>query len=223
MTQAFEWTASQFGKLSEKAGEPVVRGAPHESQGRHRRCAARHYEAKKGGADLKEIGFRCCYGAPNAAVIKEPTLGPPYEETELSTEELRALLRSDEATKAFSESAKLFKTDAAATVLSRGPGETKGFQLTTAPIIWRPGPGSKYLVVAGHDSKRTSFVLAYYDSAGTKKLAGSFIMKNEPGPVALAYATSIRPRIHFSGCWGCPGETGKILFREPEELVFLQP
>jgi hypothetical protein len=47
--------------------------------------------------------------------------------------------------------------------------------------------------------------------------------------VAFAYDNYIRPRFHFSTCWGCPGasetssETGKLLFREPDEVVILQP
>jgi hypothetical protein len=55
------------------------------------------------------------------------------------------------------------------------------------------------------------------------RLAGSFVMKNEPGPVALAYSDDIRPRLHFSTCWGCPGETGKILFRKPERVAIVEP
>jgi hypothetical protein len=54
-------------------------------------------------------------------------------------------------------------------------------------------------------------------------LAASFVMQNEPGPVAIAYSESIRPRLHFSSCWGCPGETGKILFRAPERVAIFQP
>ena len=42
-------------------------------------------------------------------------------------------------------------------------------------------------------------------------------------PVALAYNGYIRPRLHFSTCWGCPGETGKILYRDPDAAVVLQP
>ncbi|MCC6898276.1 MAG: hypothetical protein IT377_04840 [Polyangiaceae bacterium] len=48
-------------------------------------------------------------------------------------------------------------------------------------------------------------------------------MKNEPGPVAFAYSGYIRPRLHFSTCWGCPGETGKLLHREPDAVVIVQP
>jgi hypothetical protein len=54
-------------------------------------------------------------------------------------------------------------------------------------------------------------------------LASSFVMENEVGPVALAYNGYIRPRLHFSTCWGCPGETGKILYRDPEGPVIVQP
>jgi hypothetical protein len=79
------------------------------------------------------------------------------------------------------------------------------------------------LVVCGRSGKKTAFVVAYFLGATPPKLAGSFIMKNEPGPIALAYAQSIRPRMHFSGCWGCPGETGKLLFRPKENVVLLQP
>jgi hypothetical protein len=169
------------------------------------------------------VGFRCCYGAPNAASLKEPTLGPAYREVELTLPELKELLASHDKTRALQKELRMFKPEAARTVLSRGPGQTMGFTLTTQAVEWQPTRGSRFLVVAGRSGKKTSFVLAYFLSEEKKSLAGSFIMNNEPGPIALAYAESIRPRIHFSSCWGCPGETGKVLFREPEELVLLQP
>lgn len=213
-----EWTASTFAKGSDFAGKPVARGAPTQAPGNERRCA-RRFAADKSDS----VGFRCCYGAPNARSIKEPTLGPPYKEVELGEDELRKLLETDERTKALAKDAQLFKPEAARTVLARGPGETMGFTLTTHAITWQPERGSEYLIVAGRSGEKTSFVLAYFVAGKRKSLAGSFIMKNEPGPIALAYASSIRPRVHFSSCWGCPGETGKILFRPPEELVLLQP
>lgn len=213
-----EWTASQFGAASEHASDPVVRGAPSGITAAERRCARR-----RSGKNTQEVGFRCCYGAPNAASLKEPKLGEAYREIEVTPNDLKALLRSDKRTEALADGARLFKPEAARTVLARGPGDTKGFQLTTQAVEWQPVRGSRFLVVSGTSSGRTSFVVAYFVSDKKKTLAGSFIMKNEPGPIALAYASSIRPRIHFSSCWGCPGETGKVLFREPEELVLLQP
>ena len=226
MTQSLEWTSSTFGRGSTHLGSAVIRGTAQTSVDSHRRCAQRTPGATPkdaGAGEAHAIGFRCCYGAPNAATIEEPTLGPAYEKAELSVEQLRALLRADEHTSQLAAEAKFFSLDAAATVLARGQGETKGFELTTVPVIWQPAAGSKFLVLTGHDSHRTSFVLVYYEGKTQRKLAGSFLMKNESGPIALAYASSIRPRIHFSSCWGCPGETGKVLFREPEEIVLLQP
>jgi len=212
-----EWTKSTFGKGSDHEGKAVVRGAPVVSD-EERRCSRRR-QAQAG----EEVGFRCCYGAPNAARLEEPTLGQAYKEIEISREDLTKLLREDPRTAALASEVNLFKPEAARTVLSRGPGDTMGFQLTTNAVEWQPARGSRFLIVAGKSGKNTSFVVAYFVSPDTKTLAGSFIMKNEPGPIALAYADSIRPRIHFSSCWGCPGETGKVLFREPEELVLLQP
>jgi len=218
MTMLPEWTASTFDEGSPRDGHPVVRGVSADVPAIERRCARRGI-AEKG----QPVGFRCCYGAPNAAHLEEPRLGRAYTETELSTEELRQLLARDERTKPLSATAKLFQPEAAATVLARGPGQTMGFTLTTSPVIWQPERGSRLLVIAGRSDPATSFVLAYHLAHDEKILAGSFIMKQEPGPIALAYAESIRPRIHFSGCWGCPGETGKVLFRPPEEVVLLQP
>lgn len=226
MTQSLEWTSSTFGRGSTHLGSEVVRGAAQDAVDSHRRCALRSPGAQAKETTSKtasDIGFRCCYGAPNAATIEEPALGPAYQEVELSVDQLRALLRADARTSALAPEAKFFSLDAAATVLARGQGDTKGFELTTAPVMWQPAAGSKFLVLSGHDSHRTSFVLVYFEGKTQRKLAGSFLMKNEPGPIALAYAASIRPRIHFSSCWGCPGETGKVLFREPEDIVLLQP
>lgn len=212
-----EWTKSVFGQGSDHEGKPVVRGAGVVSDSERRCSRRREQEAKE------DVGFRCCYGAPNAAHLEEPTLGPAYKEVELSRDELTKLLREDPRSAMLATDVSLFKPEAARTVLARGPGETMGFQLTTQAVEWQPARGSRFLVVAGKSGKNTSFVVVYFVSPDTKSLAGSFIMKNEPGPVALGYADSIRPRIHFSSCWGCPGETGKVLFREPEELVLLQP
>lgn len=212
-----EWTKSQFGRDSEQQGKSVVRGAG-EVPSAERRCARRRAPAKD-----ESVGFRCCYGAPNAASLKEPSLGPAYKEVDLTSDDLKKLLLTDEKTKPLAKDLQLFKPETALTVLSRGPGETKGFTLTTRALQWQPARGSQLLVVAARSGKNTSFVLAYFMNGQKNSLAGSFIMKNESGPIALAYAESIRPRLHFSSCWGCPGETGKVLFRDPEELVFLQP
>jgi hypothetical protein len=220
MTAHEEWTASRFGEDSAAPGKPVVRGASVAMAPGERRCARRAAatsEAEPGRA------FRCCYGAPNAAKVAEPAATKLFEEVDVTLAELKTLLEASEQTKELAPDVSFFKEDAAATVLARGPGDTMGFSLTTRAVRWSPARGVRLLVIAGRSGKKTAFVVAYHLGVDPPKLAGSFIMKNERGPVALAYAKSIRPRMHFSGCWGCPGETGKLLFRPKETVVLLQP
>ncbi len=218
MTEQREWTSSLFRSSSSAAGQKIIRGAAPNSPLATHRCSARQPATEK----LK-AAVRCCYGAKNAAFLKEETLGTAYTLTDLPLEELQSLLESDDRTRELAKDLSYFNERGVETVFARGPGKTKGFSLTHRSLIWQPATGVKYLVVAAKSGDKTSFVVAYHEQENERTLAGSFMMKNESGPIALAFAESIRPRMHFSSCWGCPGETGKLLFRPPNELVLLQP
>jgi len=219
-----EWTVSDVVPTdSDQPRRAAVRGAAKAAEPHEHRCAARRGIDADAKAD--DLGFRCCSGAPNAAVVKEPSLGQTFSKLHLTAERLEQLFAADPHTASLAKDVKFFREpDAANTVVSRGPGEKKGFLFTVAPLIWNPTAGSEYMLVTGRSGENTSFVVAYFVIGEDQyKLASSFIMKNEPGPVALAYSGYIRPRLHFSTCWGCPGETGKILFREPDGVVIVQP
>lgn len=222
MGRAPEWTASFFVEPSKLASSPVVKGAYSGENESSHRCARR--AAPVQGSE-KQMAFRCCYGAPNAAKVQEPTLGAPYSRYKLTGKELKALLEADERTKELSTDLTFFADpEATKTVLSRGPGDRQGFDFTVEPLIWRPVAGAEFLVVVAKSKRDTSFVLAYHRAANsTFKLASSFIMRGEPGPVVIAYSDSIRPRLHFSSCWGCPGETAKLLYRHPDKVIARQP
>jgi len=225
-----EWVISDVippdGKTPRRA---VVRGAASSDPPSSHRCA------RRAGVDPElaapDLGFRCCQGAPNAAIVQEPELQTTFEKTRLSAQRLEQLLLQESATKALAKQVVFFRDpDAANTVIARGPGDTKGFSFTVAPLLYRPVAGTEYLVVAARSGEKTSFIVAYYVLGDDDyKLAASFIMHDEPGPVAFAYDNYIRPRFHFSTCWGCPqtagtsSETGKILFREPDDVVIVQP
>ncbi len=217
-----EWVTSDIAPGTPRA-LAVVRGAAADAPAEDHRCAARHGVAMT--AKDPKIGFRCCEGPPNARVLPEPTLGNAYKKVQLGAERLVELLKADALTREFAKDVKFFRDpDAAETVLSRGPGDRKGFSFTSAPLRWNPVPGADFVVIVGRSGESTSFVVAYHVLADDGyRLAGSFVMKNEPGPLALAYSDDIRPRLHFSSCWGCPGETGKILFRKPERVAIVQP
>lgn len=216
-----EWTASTTGPEAAPLG--VLRGARKDAEASAHRCAARTSAAT--GAASNDVGFRCCRGAPNAATVPEPTLGAAFQKLELKGDRLTALLKQDARTQALANDLVFFsEPEAANTVVSRGPGDRKGFLFTVQALRWNPAPGVDYLMVTARSGKDSSFVLAYrLIQEDEYELAASYLMRREPGPVAFAYSESIRPRLHFSSCWGCPGETGKVLYRKPDEVVILQP
>jgi hypothetical protein len=216
-----EWVASEV-TLDDKR-RAIVRGAARSAPATEHRCASRH--PTDPATQSQDIGFRCCHGAPNAAVISEPKQGPVFTKLKLSAEELQQALAADPAGKALAHDIKFFRDpEGANTVVSRGPGDKKGFDFTVAPLLWNPTPGAEILLVTARSGDTTSFVAAFHVLPdGKYRLASTFTLQNEPGPVALAYSPDIKPRVHFSTCWGCPGETGKALFRRPETVVIVQP
>jgi hypothetical protein len=222
MGSAFEWTSSEV--RGEHGRHFLLRGAEAEQPEAWHRCAHRSLVPLAEG-DRREAGFRCCYGPRNAARITEAALGRTYAQAELPLEALSRLLEQDPVTRPLARDLSYFADPKGAEeVFARGPGDTKGFLLTTLPLSWNPVAGAEFLVVAARSGASTSFVVVFHAlGAGQYRLAGSFVMRDEPGPIALAYNGYIRPRLHFSSCWGCLGDTGKILYREPDEAVILQP
>jgi len=216
-----EWVASEVpGK--EGAARALVRGAAASAPGPEHRCAARH--TLDPDSKASDLGFRCCKGAPNAAIVPEPKLGETFAHGKISAERLEKIFQSDPHTAAIDKLKFYREPDAANTVVARGPGDKKGFEFTVAPLIWRPIAGAEFLLVAGKSGDNNAFVAVLYVlGEDDYAVAASFLMKNEPGPVAFAYSDSIRPRLHWSTCWSCPSETGKILFRPPESVVIFQP
>ena len=215
-----EWVASEIpGKDSARA---LQRGAAASAAGPEHRCAARHAAEADRKAD--DLGFRCCKGAPNAAIVPEPKLGDTFSKGKISSDALDKVFKRDPHTQAFGSVKFYREPDAANTVVARGPGDKKGFSFTVAPLVWRPVAGAEFLLVSGKSGDNDAFVAVLHVLGDEDyAVAASFFMKNEPGPVAFAYSDSIRPRLHWSTCWGCPGETGKILFRPPESVVIFQP
>jgi hypothetical protein len=217
-----EWVASEVPGKDGLGARALLRGAAGNASLPEHRCAARHTIDPT--AKAADLGFRCCKGAPNAAIVPEPKLGETFTRGKISSDRLEKVFQSDPHTNTFGSLKFYREPDAANTVVARGPGDKKGFQFTVAPLIWRPTAGAEFLLVAGKAAENNAFVAVLYVLGDDQfAVAASFLMKNEPGPVAFAYSDSIRPRLHWSTCWGCPGETGKLLFRPPESVVIFQP
>jgi hypothetical protein len=217
-----EWTASLFGPSTSLAGQPVIKGANASAAVHEHRCA-RRLPAER-SEKSRAHAFRCCYGAPNGATVVEATQGIPYEFATVDAATLKKALSEHPRTEAIASDIKFFKEpDATETVIARGPGDRKGFDFTVRPLLWRPVRGAEFIVITARSGAHSFVAVFHHLPDNGLTLASSFIMLEESGPVALAYSASIKPRLHFSTCWGCLGETGKILFREPDTAVVVQP
>jgi len=219
--RTLEWTASSYSQGKE-ADSIVLRGAASAAPSHERRCAHRTVIAATAQRD--DVGFRCCDGAPNAAKVPTSNLGTPFRPVALPIKSLSAILAKDPNTAILEDPSYFVEPEATRTVLSRGDGDTQGFSFTVLPLLWNPDLGTELVIAVGRAKNKLSFVVVLLVVADNEyRVTASMILKDEPGPIALAYSNDIRPRLHFSGCWGCPGETGKILYRKPDAAVITQP
>lgn len=218
-----EWTSSDMAPDGDGPRKAAVRGGAPSAPNTLHRCAAR--TAENGDATSDVLGFRCCKGARNAVLVEEPRAGTTFVQTAITPSRLAALFEANPRTKRLAKDVRFFREpDGAETVIARGPGDRKGFFFTVLPLRWNPVAGAEFLVVSGRSGDDTSFVAVFHVLGKDEYLlASSFIMEHETGPVAFAYNGYIRPRLHFSTCWGCPGETGKILYRDPDAVAITEP
>lgn len=218
MGQRLEWTASE---LPSSPRSRLARGAPEDAPPAQRRCAHRQSLTD---APTPGVAFRCCYGPPNAARVVLPRLGRAFERTSVALPELGSFLAGDPATARLARELSLFaEPDAARTVLARG-GAPPEPGITTAALRWNPAAGVELVVVAARSGPATSFVAvfdAHPDDRG--RVVASFVLENDPGPVALGYDARARERVRFGTCWGCLGEMGRLLYREPDRVLIVQP
>jgi hypothetical protein len=152
-----------------------------------------------------------------------PRLGRAFASAELSAAELSRLLAASPATRHIARDLIYFDSAEARERVAPN-GQREGLILISTPLLWNPAAGVDLLVVTGRSGAATSFVVAFDVLAdGSRPLASSFIMLEEPGPVVLAYEPSRRARLEFSTCWGCLGETGRVLYRDPDSTLITQP
>ena len=101
-------------------------------------------------------------------------------------------------------------------------GDTKGYELVTAPLAWSPVAGEELVVVTGLAGE-DAFIVAFYKLPQDRyRIASSLVLKKDPGPVVLAYDRSVSKRLEWSTCWQCPGESGRIAYRDDRRVVITQ-
>jgi hypothetical protein len=219
-----EWTSSDVAPIENMQPKAAaLRGARGDAVAADHRCARRMaVDPDSSGPD---IGFRCCRGAPNAASIPSPQWQQTYRRADLSIEQVVEMFSSVRELKALGPELSYFKEpDDVNITLARGDagGPPPNTTLTTSPLLWNPVPGEEILVIAGKAPK-DSFIVAFYRLPGDRyRIASSFIMKNEKGPVALGFNGYVRRRLTWGTCWECRGESGNVTYRDDGRVVITQ-
>jgi hypothetical protein len=220
-----EWTASDVAPIENvQVKAAAVRGARGDAVAWDHRCA--HRAAVDAAASGEDLGFRCCYGAPNAASLPSPPWQQTFRKAELTPAQAAEMFATMPQLKELGHEISYFKEpDDVNLVLSRGDagaGNVPNTSFTTSPILWSPVPGEEILVVTGK-AQKSSFVVAFYQMPGDRyRIGSSFILQDEKGPIVLGYNSYVRKRLTWALCWDCRGESGFVSYREDNRVVITQ-
>jgi formylglycine-generating enzyme required for sulfatase activity len=217
-----EWTSSDLdvGDGDQKPSA-IVRGGRAKVADTEHRCARR--EPADANAQSEELGFRCCGGPPNAARITRPKPLQTFRRVKLDPPQVTSMIKSVPQLADLGEVTFFQEPDDVNRVLARGDAGKQGNTLTTSPLLWSPAIGEELLVLTGLGASGSAFVAAFYRLPDDRyRLASSFVLKNEPGPIVLAFNGWVKNRLTWSTCWGCLGEEGLIVHREPGRVVIEQ-
>jgi hypothetical protein len=183
-------------------------------------------------SESADLGFRCCYGEENEAIIESPSWAATMRKADMPADRLQKMFASNDRLSVVSKDIKYFREKAAIdTVLrrarARGEGEDAGalepnLRMTTAPSIWNPAPGEEILLVTGQSGK-DSFIVAFHRLPGDRHRVGAaMIMKDELGPVVFTYNPYVRRKLEWSVCFRCPAQSGFITYRPENRVVITQ-
>jgi hypothetical protein len=166
--------------------------------------------------------FRCCYGERNDAAIAPVESKPAFRKTSLEASDLGKIFANVPELSRIGDGVRTFGDVDMKSLVARAGAPPEGVVLTTAPILWSPGPGVELLVVTGK-AKKTAFIVALWPLPHDEyRFASSFLLLGDSAPVALAYEPSRRKELRWSACWGCPGEQGAVSLRDDGRVVIVQ-
>jgi hypothetical protein len=225
-----EWTASDVQAIKKwQAQAAAVRGSRADAADVDHRCARRM--AVAADSSSSDLGFRCCYGASNEAVIESPDWKATFRRADMPPERLEKLLSGNPRLAAIAKDIVYFRQDAAIDTIKRR-GAARGMdagapaesvEMSTAPLLWNPVPGEEVLLVSGRSGKDTSFIVAFHRLPDDRyRVGAAMVMKDEVGPVVLVYDKYVRQKLHWTTCWECYGETGNITWRSDNRVTITQ-
>jgi hypothetical protein len=213
----FEWTASDVNRgLGSSRYSASVRGGRVTDEPSGHRCAARHALAP--GEAGPGILFRCCRGSASETPYPGESSRPTFASAQVELDVLRTILRTVPQLAPYANDFTPFSAEEVDQALSRNDlgRESLPWNFPTGVLEWSPEQGERVWVVAGTGAGSSVVAALYPLPDGSYVHAASFVLKDEPVPVALAWDDAHPLQIHWTACWGCPGEGGTVDYR-PED------
>ncbi len=220
---AFEWTASDVSRgLGSERYSAVARGGRPADPITDHRCGARH--ALDPSVAENATTFRCCQGDISDAAYPDEPSRRAFAERELDVTELRTMLAGVPELSRFAEHFRTFSPEEIDRALARGGVDRANvsWQLTSGLLVWSPEPGEEAWVLAGTDETSSLVAVLHPLADGTPVHGTSFVLEDEPVPIALAWDWGQRRTIQWSTSWGTAGEGGVIEHRDDHRIVIVQ-
>jgi len=217
-TRAAEWTRDAIDARA------VIRGAGRDAASALHRCASRRTAAPE-AAGL-DVVFRCCGGPEPAITYPREVQRRPFREEPMTAAQIAAIIQQVPELDALHlrEGLVTFLPAAITEVMNHGATSVQAhpeYTYTVNPVRWSPTFGEEILVMVAR-SRLGSWISALYVLPDGRYRHGStFVLRDDPQPLALAYGPA-RREVAWATCCGCPGESGVAVYTEENRVVIVQ-
>jgi hypothetical protein len=217
-THVAEWTRDNIDDRG------VIRGAGRDAAATQHRCAARRTSAP--AAPGLELAFRCCGGdVPTVTYPREVSRRQAREEP-MTAAQIAELIRQTPELERWNlrEGLQLFLPAAITEVMNHGATSVQNhpeYIFTVNPVRWSPTFGEDVLIFAGKSRVGSWIAALYVLPNGRYRHASSFLLRDDPQPIAIAYGAA-RREVAWASCWGCGGESGAVVYNDENRVVVVQ-
>ncbi len=217
-TRFAEWTT---GDIDDRA---IIRGAGRDAAAGLHRCAARR-TAVPGAAGL-EVAFRCCGGPAPRWVYPREVSRRPFRDEPMTAAQVSAIVAAVPELERLHlrDGLVLFSPPAIAEVLNHGNTTAEQhpeMTFTVAPVRWSPTFGEDLLVLVARSHAGSWIAALWTLPDGRYRHAASFLLRDDPVALTLAYSTS-RREVAWASCWNCGGEYGAVAYTDDNRVAIVQ-
>jgi hypothetical protein len=228
MGRLLEWTSSPWGSETDQLGRGAAKGYAdgfEVSAIRGRRCATRWRRMLDGVSP--SLGFRCCRGTENSAVVEIEPPRPPFSLYKtMKPEKFANIIRSIPELAAVHDNPHMYSDADIRTVLARRNSDREdlakqGIHFRWKPMRWIPRQGMELWVAVGR-SNAHGFVVALHEVKDNEEYAhaSSLILWDQPAPLALVYRKGHRDELYWAPCWNCR-DGGTVTFDDEKNEVII--